>query len=415
MYWANFLHFYQPAHQHPRMVRLATEESYAKIIHLIERHRLRVSINFAPTLLELWQSYGYKRLLQKIAKLVENGLIELVATAKYHAFLPLLPEKEIERQIVLALETGREIFGKLYQPRGFFPPECGYHSKVAKVVANLGFDYLILDEIAYNGRLGQVSYDRIYFYTEFPQLLLHFAERAPSYLGIMRGEFLKSKVWRQYLGGKKDKGEKYIFTATDAEIYGYHRPQQINLLEGLKKVEKRERVEMVLLSELPRFVNKIEAVQPLTSSWSTLPQEMRKGLPYPFWQNPQSHVHRRLSQLQKLTVKIVNQTYHHNSRCNLRARELLDKALASDAFWWGSCYKSWWSPGLIEYGAYLYRKAIEMLQPRNHQVEQRAFEIYKKLILRVWEDEYDETVEKRVKEDLVRMKRFEKKLKKMLE
>lgn len=414
MFWANFLHFYQPAHQHPRMVRLVTEESYAKIIDLIEQHKLRISINFAPTLLELWQLYGYKRLLRKIAKLVEKGLIELVATAKYHAFLPLLPEKEIERQIILSLETGREIFGKLYQPKGFFPPECGYHPKVAEVIANLGFEYLILDEIAYKAQLGQISYDRVYFHTEFPELLLHFAERAPSYLGIMRGQFLKPRVWQQYLEGKKDKGDKYIFSATDAEIYGYHRPQQINLLERLKKGEKGEKVEMVLLSELPRLVNKIEAIEPVSSSWSTLPVEMNRELPYPFWQNPQSHVHRRLSQLMNLGIRVISQAYRRDPLANQKAREILDRALASDAFWWGSCYKSWWSPGLIEHGAYLYRKAIERLRPRKHQAEQEAFEIYKKLILQVWEDEYGEIVDERVKTDLIRMRRFERSLGRML-
>src|SRR5207244_3411724 len=39
-------------------------------------------------------------------------------------------------------------FGEAYKPKGFFPPEMAYSSTVAKVVQDLGFQWMILSEYA---------------------------------------------------------------------------------------------------------------------------------------------------------------------------------------------------------------------------------------------------------------------------
>jgi len=62
--------------------------------------------------------------------LLQRGQLELTASANYHAFLPKLPDEQIIRQIQLNTETNRQYFGDLYQPKGFFPPEMGYDSRV---------------------------------------------------------------------------------------------------------------------------------------------------------------------------------------------------------------------------------------------------------------------------------------------
>ena len=93
MKWANFLHIYQPPTQKPIWVKRIADESYRKIFNgLLEIPRARLSLNINSILCELLDQNGGMDVIKNIKKLVERGNIELTGSAKYHAFLPLLPE-----------------------------------------------------------------------------------------------------------------------------------------------------------------------------------------------------------------------------------------------------------------------------------------------------------------------------------
>ncbi len=98
--WANFLHLYQPPTQSKNLLHKIAKECYVPLAEGFEKYRnvvLTVNINGALT--ELLAENGYKWLLRKIGRLLKNGKIELVESAKYHPILPLLPEDEVVRQI----------------------------------------------------------------------------------------------------------------------------------------------------------------------------------------------------------------------------------------------------------------------------------------------------------------------------
>ena len=133
MKWANFLHIYQPPTQKPIWVKRIADESYRKIFKgLLEIPRARLSLNINSILCELLDQNGGMDVIKNIKKLVEKGNIELTGSAKYHAFLPLLPESEIERQILLNEESLNKYFGKSWKKGGFFSPEMAYSKKVAE-------------------------------------------------------------------------------------------------------------------------------------------------------------------------------------------------------------------------------------------------------------------------------------------
>src|SRR6185295_17930864 len=111
--------------------------------------RARLTININGILCELLEKYGGQDVLDNIKKLLKSGVIELTGSAKYHAFLPLLPESEIERQILLNETTLKKYFGTAWKKSGFFSPEMAYSKKVARVAASLGYKWIIVDELAF--------------------------------------------------------------------------------------------------------------------------------------------------------------------------------------------------------------------------------------------------------------------------
>ena len=42
-------------------------------------------------------------------------------------------------------------------------PEMAYSIEAAKIIKSLGYEWIILDEIAMNGKLGEVDFAKIYF------------------------------------------------------------------------------------------------------------------------------------------------------------------------------------------------------------------------------------------------------------
>lgn len=166
---------------------------------------------------------GYGDLIKRINKLVKKGQIELVGSAAYHALLPLMPVAEIKKQIrenELFLE---KYFGR-YKMRGFFLPEMAYNSEAAKIIKSFGYQWIMLSEIAYNGKLNSVDFNKVY-QDKTSNLKVIFRSRAFSKCYVP--SCLLEKI-------KNDKNGLYI-TATDGELYGLRHIDHGKELEKLLK------------------------------------------------------------------------------------------------------------------------------------------------------------------------------------
>ena len=83
-------------------------------------------------------------LLSAIASLASRGMIELLATAATHAYLPLLSEERARVQMRLGCEACERHFG--VRPRGAWLPECGYRpGAIERLLTECGIDYFIVD------------------------------------------------------------------------------------------------------------------------------------------------------------------------------------------------------------------------------------------------------------------------------
>jgi len=195
--------------------------------------------------------------------------------------LPLIPKDEVVRQIKLNNDVNQRYFGEVYKPTGFFPPEMCYSYEVAQTVAELGFSWIIVDELSFDGKIGSVKYDRLYKVEGLGDFMVFFKER-PFSAGITYGTYPSAEPFLAALKGGVDK-HSYLLTGTDGEVYGHHRPGQEKLLAN---VFARGIPKTCTITELIKHFVQVDTVKPLPSSWSTWEDEMAQGIPYPQWQYP---------------------------------------------------------------------------------------------------------------------------------
>lgn len=78
-------------------------------------------------------------------ELQEAGLLEIMASAATHAFLPLLQDfPEAQRaQVRIGCESYRDMFGR--EPAGFWLPECGYSAGLDSILQERNIRWFVLD------------------------------------------------------------------------------------------------------------------------------------------------------------------------------------------------------------------------------------------------------------------------------
>lgn len=370
MIWANFIHVYQPPTQKREIVEKVAGESYRKIVDILERYpESKMTVNISSALTEQLYRYGLTDIIDHLGDLAENGQVEFTGSAKYHPILPLIPEEEATRQIKLNEKTNREIIGNSYKPVGFFPPEMCYSRRVAEVVENLGYEWIIMDEIGYNGKLNQTSRNVIHRLAK-SHLNIFFKERRYS-SGLTYGRFLDGESFEKTMLGEID-SKSYLLTGTDGEIYGHHRKGQERLLEDIFRSKK---IVTSTISELIDRFAKREEVEPLPSSWSTWEDEIAADIPYPQWNFPGNAIHEKQWELAQLVVKTI-QRAESNGVLNWESEQriTLDAGLHSDQWWWASC-RPWWDVGMIKAGALELLSAIkgvrEFAEPRVAEKAER--------------------------------------------
>ncbi|MBU2235621.1 UvrB/UvrC motif-containing protein [Patescibacteria group bacterium] len=377
MYWINFLHIYQPPTQKSFWVKKIANESYRRLTKgLKENPKAKVTLNINAALVELFERDGCMDVVNDLKMLSERGQIDFTDSAKYHAFLPLMPEKEIERQIRLNHETNKKYFGDSYQPKGFFPTEMGYAKKVGDIAAKLGYKWIILDELALNGTTGEMKPDTIYKLKGNNDLNVFFRDRETSFR-ILSAEIgmsvFSSDMLVKLLGDRVNRKE-YLITAMDGETFGHHRPGLEDLLFDLYKAKE---LESIFLSDVDQFFTKTEEVEPLDSSWALMKKDIERNTPYSRWRSDDNQIHLWQWELTNMTIAEVNNMNKQDPAYE-KARNALDKAVHSDQYWWASA-QPWWSIEMIEVGAKEYKDILQAL-PIDRKKKDKARDLYLSII-----------------------------------
>lgn len=381
MKWINFLHFYQPANQQKDILEAVANQCYRPLLNgLLTKDGARLTINISGSLLELLHKYNLKDVIDAIGKLYATGRVEITSTACYHAFLPLMNEKEIIRQIDLNNDLVRKYVASGVVFKGFFPPEMAINAKLLNIVSRSGYKYVLVDSIAYKGDINvleSLSGRRTFKYMS-SDLVVFFRDRKPSNIimgGIERNSMNINNLLQEY-GDRK-----YLVTAMDGETFGHHRPGLENSLLDVydnNMVIGDKEVQFATFSDLLAFNLKETSVELQDSTWASSLEDIDQGIQFISWNDPVNIVHQYQWELVNLMLRVID-SLANRPELYPTARNMADKAVASDQFFW-ACAKPWWSVEMIESGAYQCLETIELADDSYATEKNRAQFLYRKII-----------------------------------
>jgi len=386
MLWINFLHIYQPVNADAHIIKEATDMSYCRIVRALEEHpEIKFTINISTCIFYRWEELGYKDLIIRIGKLIKKGQIDLTGTACYHPILPLIPEKEIEYQIKENESLLKKYFGDDFKPQGFFFPELAYSPEAAKIVKRMGYKWILLDEIAFNGQVGAEDFDKAYLDKNSGlKAVVRSRKLSNSYVP---DTILKILDRNKKLEKENKQPDEIAITATDGELYGLRYIDQTAVFE---KLLKRKDLKTATITEFIKSKKETININPRAHSWATSEEEFKNNEPFNLWNEKTNTVQKKLWQL----AKFVYNTIEDNKKDNnyYWARWHFVRGLASCTFWWASAkdFRLFgpisWSPDEIERGTNEFIRSVRALDSEEtRSAKIKAEKLYIEIKKMIWE------------------------------
>jgi predicted glycosyl hydrolase (DUF1957 family) len=377
MNWINILHLYQPPTQEPEILKLAAEQSYQPLVNLLQTNpNYKLTLNICGCLADMLAKNGYGQILTSLTELATKGQVELTGSAAYHAFLPLLPKEEIVYQILTNEKINKKYFGDVYQPRGFFLTELAFSQEVAKIIEELNYKWIVLDEISHSGLKNKFNLEKVYRIKDI-NLDIIFRNRKIS------NTYVPKTIYDLM---QKNTLPQTLITATDGELYGHHYQDNKNYLVDIIKSQK---INFLTASEFIKSHPDKEQVQPIASSWESSVKELSNNCPYHLWQHNKNKIHKYLWRLANLAIAEILK--HQDDKNFKWSRQHLNRGLASCTFWWASEQDLkdkfgpiTWNPDIIELGANELIRSIRSLESLNKKIKIKAEFIYFKIKKLVW-------------------------------
>ncbi|MFC1807589.1 hypothetical protein ACFL0T_04400 [Candidatus Omnitrophota bacterium] len=401
IYWAPFLHFYQPPTQFHGVLKKICKESYRPLVKLFEAHRgAKVTINICGVLTELLMDHGAEDVVYGMKELADRGQLEFVGSSKYHAILPLISTDEVRRQITLNHKANRFFFKKAYRPKGFFPPEMCYSKNIIKPIRDGGHSWMLLSgkacnkpwpiDMVYRAKSGDAEISVLFRDDLLSNKISFHNIDSKGFINHLRKIYSERNSPNKSAPDKSGQKDMYVITAMDAETFGHHiqnwekifleevyeavagdkRFTQIKQRKDLAKQHKQilsgkkaDEVKVVTLSELFKIFPKRESIEPVPSSWSSTDEDIQQKNYYPLWKDPSNEVHKLQWEHAGICKDLVMKLGHFTSdndeykKYSDMARGLLDRALYSCQWWWAS-KRPMWDINLINKGLLVQEEVI---------------------------------------------------------
>lgn len=369
MYWSPFLHIYQPPTQFPQVLKKIIRQSYRPLVKIISASpKAKLTLNINSSLTEQLVKYGGEDVVRQLADLAKKGQIEFTGSAAYHPLLTKIPHTEMVRQIRINEDINHKFFGEGFSPKGFFPPEMAFNGAVGGVVFELGYEWVLVDEVAF---LRQPVARDILYRLKGSQLKIFPRDKDVS-LAIAFAQIGTVSEFKKFLGERLKKHE-YLITAMDGETFGHHWPGRENFLGELLG---KSGMETIFISEVPKYFKEEREADLMESTWGAGYEQTLKGEVYPRWNNPSAALHPLQWELTHLAIDTVTSSAKPD-----KALPILDRALHSDQYWWASASPCW-HPTMVRRGAGLLAKAILETPDAPASARSRAQKLAKEIYLK---------------------------------
>ncbi len=352
--WVNIVHCYQPPTIEPDVLATVVRESYDPFFHFLYNNpHIKQTLNINSCLTHLLDKHGHSNILDLIKLLVERGQVELMDSAAFHPLLPLINEDEVRRQIKVNQNMNHERLGVRVQPAGFFLPECAYSESVARIVKEMGYTWIVLDELSYNGTVQSVDPNTKHVIKNIGlTAVFRDHNRSRTYVPKTIAEELE-----------KNTLPNTILTATDGELY-WHRHKDMS--GRFFQITQDKRIATQTVSEHLATCTKTDECTPVASHWDAHEQELTNNIPYSLWQHPDNAIHKALWKLADLAYDTL--ITHTEDNDFWSARLHFERGISSCTFWWASAQDlslfdmPAWKPDEVEKGALELIRVIRTLQ-----------------------------------------------------
>jgi hypothetical protein len=378
------------------------DQSYRPLFDILlnnQNAKINLSINYG--LIEMFIKNNGEDIINKIKKLLDRDQIEIIDTAAYQGFFPLLPKNEIIRQIERNHNMNKTILGEKYNPECFFSPSMVYTENIFEIVKKLGYKSIIIDENAIEGE-GSIKHDRIY---KHKGLNVFIRDRNESFkimsYPLDENQDLIEELYKSF------KQDEFLITAIDGETFGHHR---IGYEKLLFYIYSSYKINSLLLKEIPYLIENREEIDPKESSWIIpLPKEST----FQRWYTKSNEIQKKQLELLNFAIKVINNSKFKTSdpqitsiedyslrtseKTWLQARYILDEAEYQDQFFFSSA-KPTWSIDLIEKGSYLLSEAIRLNPDSDKQDKNKARALYQDIVLTALKWQKERIVDKTSKQ-----------------
>lgn len=361
--WAIVLHFYQPPGQEPAITQQILRSCYLPLLKLIKSNpQVHLTFNISGCLLEQLNQPFF--ILVK--ELVTNGQVELLNSPAFHPVISLVSKQLVTRQIELQTQITKNTLNcKLGS--GFFPPELAINPKSLTWLGPK-YDYILVDQTA----IDQAPYQPVVQYGK-TKLLVNCRP--------------VSEVIRSYPGhlsaNKITITDHVLITINDAEIFGHHFQERLDLLDQLFH---HSDFTFVSASEIAHL-SAVPITNLQSSSWQ-LWHRAKPDNPFALWNNNtlQKSYLRLLRRAEKLVTAYPNSI----------SLSHLDRGSSSCFLYWLSNWP-WWHPDLVETGARELIKSIRSLtcpNPDKSKTESLYFAFLKAVWLYHWSGQVEANYQK---------------------
>ncbi|NLP06241.1 hypothetical protein GX411_09870 [Candidatus Fermentibacteria bacterium] len=322
------LHIYQPPTQDRSVVERIDAECYRPVASLLARTGAKVTLNINYSLTEQLSKAGSTTL----DDLSRAGGVEFTGSGAFHPLLPLIPEAEMDRQIALNTLGNERLLGPSYAPRGFFPPEMAVSPGVLGRLAALGFEWAVADDLPWVASGRDAPYDWVPSCRGLRVLLRsNFWSNRIAFHGGW-GDEVAADIVRGLEAWAGTDADAYLIVAMDGETFGHHRRGGVEtFLEPFLASFAQGGADVVLdtLSGIAGAFPARDAEVP-PGSWSTTPEDIAAGKPWPLWDDPDCPDH---AALRALLSHVLSSARASGSE---RVAALADRMLYSCPFWWAS-------------------------------------------------------------------------------
>ncbi|MEQ1850325.1 MAG: 1,4-alpha-glucan branching protein domain-containing protein [Chthoniobacteraceae bacterium] len=127
-----------------RLLALAENEARRAESRAVERSIARFYVLRLLRVREWWTHRWKRDVVGAFAQLQERGLVEIIACAATHGYLPLMDRPEsVRAQVTIGVDAYREMFHR--EPRGIWLPECAFVPGLERVLAAHDLRWFLLD------------------------------------------------------------------------------------------------------------------------------------------------------------------------------------------------------------------------------------------------------------------------------